>query len=82
MASRRQRVDEDARLDLQSLINQAYQNGRYHSIDYRATAEPPLEGRMEAGHTSCCISLTRGDERRHASFALHFRTGTHPGRHR
>jgi Protein of unknown function (DUF4058) len=37
-------TDEDARLDLQSLINQAYQNGRYHSIDYRAAAEPPLDG--------------------------------------
>ncbi len=37
-------TDEDARLDLQVLINQAYQNGRYHSIDYRAAADPPLEG--------------------------------------
>ena len=37
-------TDQDARLDLQVLIDQAYQNGRYHSIDYRAAAEPPLEG--------------------------------------
>jgi hypothetical protein len=37
-------TDEDARLDLQALIDQAYRNGRYHSIDYRTAPEPPLEG--------------------------------------
>jgi Protein of unknown function (DUF4058) len=37
-------TDEDARLDLQALIIQAYQNGRYHKFDYRAAADPPLEG--------------------------------------
>jgi hypothetical protein len=35
-------------LDLQALIDQAYRNGRYHSIDYRGAPEPPLEG-PEAG---------------------------------
>jgi hypothetical protein len=29
---------------LQVLIEQAYRNGRYHSIDYRVAADPPLEG--------------------------------------
>jgi hypothetical protein len=37
-------TDQDARLDLQALIDQAYRNGRYHSIDYRPAAEPALDG--------------------------------------
>jgi hypothetical protein len=37
-------TDADARLDLQALLDQAYRNGRYHSIDYRVAAQPPLEG--------------------------------------
>jgi hypothetical protein len=41
-------TDQDAKLDLQALIDQAYRNGRYHSIDYRSASEPPLEGSDEA----------------------------------
>lgn len=37
-------TDDDVRLDLQALLDQSYRNGRYHSIDYRLAAEPPLEG--------------------------------------
>ncbi len=37
-------TDADARLDLQAVIEQAYRNGRYHTINYRIAAEPPLEG--------------------------------------
>jgi hypothetical protein len=37
-------TDKDAHLNLQALIAQAYENGRYHAIDYRTAAEPPLEG--------------------------------------
>jgi hypothetical protein len=37
-------TDADARLDLQAVIDQAYRNGRYHTINYRVAAEPPLEG--------------------------------------
>jgi hypothetical protein len=40
-------TDQDANLDLQALIDQAYRNGRYHSIDYRVAAEPRLEGADE-----------------------------------
>jgi hypothetical protein len=36
--------DTDVRLDLQVLIDQAYRNGRYHSINYQVAPEPPLEG--------------------------------------
>ena len=36
--------DLDVRLDLQVLIDQAYRNGRYHSINYQVAPEPPLEG--------------------------------------
>jgi Protein of unknown function (DUF4058) len=35
--------DADARLDLQALIDQAYRNGRYQTIDYKVPPEPPLE---------------------------------------
>jgi hypothetical protein len=35
--------DADVQLDLQVLIEQAYRNGRYHSIDYRVPPEPPLQ---------------------------------------
>jgi hypothetical protein len=37
-------TDSDARLDLQAVIDQAYRNGRYHTIDYRVDAEPSLQG--------------------------------------
>lgn len=37
-------ADKDVRLELQSLVNQAYQNGRYDRIDYTAECQPPLEG--------------------------------------
>jgi hypothetical protein len=36
--------DDDARLDLQALIDKVYRNGRYHTIDYRVAPDPPLEG--------------------------------------
>ena len=35
--------DEDVMLDLQAMIDQAYRNGRYDSIDYRRPPEPPLD---------------------------------------
>jgi hypothetical protein len=37
-------TDRDTALNLQTLIDQAYVNGRYGTIDYRADAEPPLKG--------------------------------------
>jgi hypothetical protein len=37
-------TDNDARLDLQALIDHAYRKGRYDTINYRIAAEPPLEG--------------------------------------
>jgi hypothetical protein len=37
-------TDPDARLNLQALIEQCYQYGRYDDIDYLADADPPLEG--------------------------------------
>lgn len=36
-------TDADVTLDLQRLIEQAYHNGAYDDIDYRAEPEPPLE---------------------------------------
>jgi hypothetical protein len=36
-------TDEDAVLDLQGLVEQAYRNGRYDSIDYSADPVPPLD---------------------------------------
>jgi hypothetical protein len=36
--------DADTRLNLQALIEQSYQNGRYYDIDYSEAADPPLEG--------------------------------------
>jgi hypothetical protein len=38
------RTDEDATLDLQSLVEQAYENGAYDSLNYREEPEPELEG--------------------------------------
>ena len=35
--------DEDAVLDLQGLVEQAYRNGRYDSIDYSKEPVPPLD---------------------------------------
>lgn len=35
--------DADVPLDLQSLVDQCYANGRYWTIDYRAEPVPPLE---------------------------------------
>lgn len=36
-------TDKDAPLDLQSLIDQCYHNGRYDDRDYTALLDPPLE---------------------------------------
>lgn len=36
--------DPDARLDLQALVDRAYENGGYDAIDYRAEPAPPLAG--------------------------------------
>lgn len=40
-------TDADARLDLQTLIDQAYRNGRYNTLDYKGPPEPPLPGEDE-----------------------------------
>jgi len=37
-------MDADVLLDLQSLINEAYRNGRYDRTDYSGHCRPPLEG--------------------------------------
>ena len=37
-------TDKDVPLDLQALVDQCYQNGRYDRTDYRAEPLPPLEG--------------------------------------
>ena len=36
--------DKDVQIELQSLVIQAYRNGRYDRIDYTAECQPPLEG--------------------------------------
>lgn len=36
-------TDEPVPLDLQALVDQAYHNGRYDDIDYRAEPDPPLD---------------------------------------
>lgn len=36
-------TDADVRLELQSLIDKCYANGRYEDIDYRVRPDPPLE---------------------------------------
>lgn len=38
--------DPDVFLDLQRLIDMAYENGAYDDIDYRQPAKPPLEGEV------------------------------------
>jgi hypothetical protein len=38
------RTDRDVILNLQELIDQCYQRGRYSSIDYRRDSDPPLTG--------------------------------------
>ena len=35
-------TDADVVLDLQQMIDQCYERGRYHRIDYRQPPEPPL----------------------------------------
>jgi hypothetical protein len=35
--------DKDVRLELQTMVDQAYRNGRYDRIDYGAECHPPLE---------------------------------------
>lgn len=40
--------DADAKLNLQALIDQTYENGAYDQIDYRRDALPPLEGEYAA----------------------------------
>lgn len=37
-------TDPEAALDLQSLVDQAYRNGAYDDLDYRADLRPPLVG--------------------------------------
>ncbi|MBI2805399.1 MAG: DUF4058 family protein [Planctomycetes bacterium] len=37
-------TDSDTRLNLQTLIEQCYQNGRYDTLDYQTEPDPPLEG--------------------------------------
>jgi hypothetical protein len=36
-------TDPDARLDLQTLIDRCYRNGRYDDLDYTAAPNPPLD---------------------------------------
>jgi hypothetical protein len=36
-------TDTDVRLDLQSLVDRCYANGRYDDLDYRAAPNPPLD---------------------------------------
>lgn len=36
--------DEDARLNLQAVVEQCYKNGRYDTINYQKDSDPPLEG--------------------------------------
>jgi hypothetical protein len=36
-------TDADVPLDLQALVEQCYENGRYDSLDYRVSPEPPLD---------------------------------------
>lgn len=36
--------DDDVSLDLQVLLERAYQNGRYDTLNYRLPCDPPLEG--------------------------------------
>jgi hypothetical protein len=36
--------DKDVDLNLQAVVDQAYSNGRYQSINYQTAPEPPLEG--------------------------------------
>jgi hypothetical protein len=36
--------DADLRLDLQALLDRAYENGGYDTIDYQEDSDPPLEG--------------------------------------
>lgn len=36
-------TDQDARLDLQALIDQCYRNGRYDDLDYTVEPNPPLD---------------------------------------
>jgi len=38
------KADHELRLDLQAIVDQCYQNGRYHTIDYQVDADPPLRG--------------------------------------
>ena len=37
-------TDDDVRLDLQAILDQAYENGGYEDIDYRLDPLPPLTG--------------------------------------
>lgn len=41
-------TDEDVLLDLQPLLDRAYDGGRYNRTDYRRPLDPPLEGEDEA----------------------------------
>jgi hypothetical protein len=41
-------ADPDAAIDLQKLVDQAYEEGRYDDIDYRVPPVPGFEGEVEA----------------------------------
>ena len=41
-------ADADVRLDLQSLVDRCYANGRYDDLDYRAEPNPPLSAEEAA----------------------------------
>ncbi|MBP87854.1 MAG: hypothetical protein CMJ64_14215 [Planctomycetaceae bacterium] len=41
-------TDDDAKLDLQALIEQCYRNGAYDDLNYSVPANPPLEGDDDA----------------------------------
>ena len=38
-------IDADTSLNLQILVDMAYTNGGYETMNYQADADPPLEGR-------------------------------------
>ncbi|MGO9109880.1 MAG: DUF4058 family protein [Thermoguttaceae bacterium] len=50
-------TDADVRLDLQSLVDRCYANGRYDDLDYRTTPNPPLE----ADDAALADELLRGN---------------------
>jgi hypothetical protein len=53
-------TDADVRLDLQSLIDRCYANGRYDDLDYREDPNPPLD----AADATWADELLRGKKLR------------------